>query len=250
MLFKTSLLVIFALVFCALVKAKPSLRIVGGSYAEIGQFSHQVALFRNGIYNCGGSIISSRYILTAAHCVIHDHGTEIYSPNEIIIRVGSMYRLTGGKLVAVKNIKVHEHYGNFLNDIALLELEETLTFSSNVQPIALSTDEVPNDAQVIISGWGRLYENGENAEWLKYNTVSRLDQADCQRQIGYGLDSIICLAHSANKGACMGDSGGPAVYNGKLVGISNFIMDVCGSSKPDAFGKVSYYLDWILSNMN
>lgn len=44
-------------------------RVVGGEFAEEGQFPHQVALFRDNRFTCGGSIIAERFVLTAAHCV-------------------------------------------------------------------------------------------------------------------------------------------------------------------------------------
>jgi len=44
-------------------------RITGGSSAARGQFPWHVALIINGAWMCGGSLISSTWVLTAAHCV-------------------------------------------------------------------------------------------------------------------------------------------------------------------------------------
>ncbi|XP_055844790.1 serine protease SP24D-like [Episyrphus balteatus] len=249
--FQTSLLVVVALVLCALVQAKPSARIVGGAYAQVGQFPHQVALYTNRDFKCGGSIVSSRYILTAASCVIRDNGSEIFSPKELSVRVGSMYRLNGGEKVTVKNVKVHENYKNqWSNNIALLELENELVFSSDVQKIDLFSGEVPTNSKVITSGWGQLYYKGTYPEWLKFNTVFKMDSSVCKVLIGFGDESLMCLGHNYMEGACDGDTGGPAIYDGKLVGVFNFSKDGCGGTRPDAYTTVSYHLDWINSNMN
>lgn len=42
-----------------------------------------------------------------------------------------------------------------------------------------------------------------------------------------------------------GDSGGSAMYEGKLVGVANFVMSGCGSTYPDGYAKVSFFVDWI-----
>jgi len=44
-------------------------KIVGGDFAFEGQFPYQVSLFLDSSFFCGGSLISSTTVLTAAHCV-------------------------------------------------------------------------------------------------------------------------------------------------------------------------------------
>ncbi|XP_055842717.1 serine protease SP24D-like [Episyrphus balteatus] len=247
---KSLLLLVITLLFCTFVKAQPGSRIFGGKDAEVGQFPHQVALYIAGDFTCGGSIISSRYILTAAHCVNNGHLIEPIAARDVTIRVGSIQLLAGGKIVAVKNIIIRETFGNWLDDIALLELQEELVFTENIQKIDLFTGEVPKNAPIVISGWGLLNYNGQSPQRLQYGTLRKLDPSECDAEIGYGIDSIICLGHDVNNGACTGDAGGPATYDGKLVGVNSFIVYGCGSWKPDAFGKVSYHRDWIIANMS
>lgn len=70
-------LVVGLLGLVACVSAVPSGRVVGGVDANVGQFPHQVSLQRqDGSHTCGGSIISSTFILTAAHCVVVGNGVE------------------------------------------------------------------------------------------------------------------------------------------------------------------------------
>ncbi|XP_055844791.1 serine protease SP24D-like [Episyrphus balteatus] len=249
MAIKTSLLVAFTLVFCAFVKAQPTSRIVGGKDADIGQFPYQIVLYKDGSFTCGGSIISSRYVLTAAHCVVIGDGIETLPGEYFTVRMGSIQRMAGGKIMQVKKVTVRKTYGNFLDDVALLELEDEIKFTKNIQKIDLFDGVVPNNASVTISGWGRLTTGGKTPQRLQYNTLTKLDPSKCEETIGYGTDQILCLAHSKNNGACNGDSGGPATYDGKLVGVAGFVVDGCGSNYPDGYANVSYHRKWILENM-
>lgn len=58
----------------SLVIAVPQPKIVGGDFAKENQFPHQIALYGNGLFRCGGSIFNENWIITAAHCVIGGNG--------------------------------------------------------------------------------------------------------------------------------------------------------------------------------
>lgn len=63
-------------VLLGVVRSSPlNNRIVGGNDSALRQFPHQISLRRDHSHVCGGSIISNRYVLTAAHCVVIE-GTE------------------------------------------------------------------------------------------------------------------------------------------------------------------------------
>ncbi|XP_004520095.1 serine protease SP24D [Ceratitis capitata] len=229
--------------------AAPNGRVVGGVDATIGQFPHQVSLQReDGSHTCGGSIISENYILTAAHCVVVGNGIEPYPAKFYQVRVGSIQRTVGGQLLKLKRIIVNKTYGNFLNDVALLELEQPLVFTSNIQAIELADEEVASGEDVIISGWGRLSTYGPIPHRLQWNTLKALNVEECETAIEMGHDCLICLAHQEEHGTCFGDSGGPAIYNGKLVGVAGFVVNGCGSANPDGYAKVFYHRDWIKAN--
>lgn len=142
-------------------------------------------------------------------------------------------------------ITVHEDYGNFINDVALLKLDSPLVYSANIQAIPLATAEVPVGGDVGISGWGRLKTGGDIPVKLQYNTLEAISKLKCFTSIFMSSDALICLAHPAGNGACNGDSGGPATYNGELVGVAGFVVGGCGTSNPDGYAKVFYHVDWI-----
>lgn len=160
-----------------------------------------------------------------------------------------MNRTSGGVVVSVTQIISHPKFLDYNNDIALLKLETPLNFTDLIQPIPVAGVDVPDGVGVNIAGWGRLSEHVGQPEILRYNRALRtLSNEDCSRIAGPVSPSILCLAKSQGNGICGGDAGGPAVYNGVLIGIASYHLTTCGANTPDGYTKVSYYKDWIGEN--
>ncbi|XP_055844782.1 serine protease SP24D-like [Episyrphus balteatus] len=251
MLFKAAL--VCCALFVATAQAGITGRIVGGKYAEPGQFPYQISLRLLGEHICGGSIIAEKFILTAAHCVVDtENNLEPYPAEYFSIRAGTNDRLHGGVVVRVQAITVNDNYdGDVVSDVAVIELVKPLTFSEKIQPIELASEKVPSGSEVIISGWGLEETNAKTPPVkLQYNIVKAISSLKCLTKIGLFTEQILCLEHKANNGACSGDSGGPAAYNHQLVGVAGFVVPSCGTANPDGYARVSIHADWIRSIIN
>ncbi|XP_058126236.1 serine protease SP24D-like [Anopheles ziemanni] len=218
-------------------------RIVGGEVADDTQMPYQVALFYDGRFRCGGSVVSARHVLTAAHCVV-ENGL-VLEASLFTVHVGSANLNVGGHRHQVLEAHPHEKYVAGGHDIAMLVMEDVFTFDAYTQPIELMEDEVPVGSEVVISGYGRVGDGLPTSEALLYNTMYVVEDMFCKAMSVVWRSGLICFDKPGSNGACNGDSGGPAVYDGKLVGVANFIRESCGGDYPDGYAKVSFYVDWI-----
>ncbi|EDV35249.1 uncharacterized protein Dana_GF22292 [Drosophila ananassae] len=241
-------------------QALPQGRILGGEDAVQGEFPWSVSVRYLKAHACSGSLISDSYILTAAHCV-SNVGTTPVSTSDVQVRVGSINQFAGGSIVSVKRILIHPSYGNFLHDIALIELNSPLTFSSTIAAVTLPTasegepeeteveeEELPNGTPVYVAGWGELSDGSAGYKLQKAN-FNTLSAPYCELAAGYGYDSTVCLSRGENEGICRGDAGAGVLDDQKVLrAITSFYFGDCGSKYPDISTKVSYYLDWISAN--
>ncbi|XP_061398823.1 trypsin alpha-like [Musca vetustissima] len=224
----------------------PQSRIVGGATASEGQFPHQVSLRWGGTHVCGGSIISPTYIVTAAHCVTRGSPPEAFPADHISIRAGSRDKTHGGQVIQASQLKIHPDYKRYDNDIALVKLSKPLEFNDKVKAIELATHEPATGIPVITSGWGFTRTGGGSTpKYLQYITLMARRNKDCGPRTP---ESVLCLAHGSGNGVCSGDSGGPAVYRNQLIGVTNYVVDKCGTTNSDGFASVAYHHNWLISN--
>ena len=123
------------ILFPGSVKGTP--RIVGGKSADLKHWRWTVFLAVAG-KECGGSIISSRHILTAAHCVFG------LSASNIIVFAGSVRARHGSQNRSVSTVTIHSDYVNttLVHDIAILHLSVRL----NMNDPAVSFISLPSSA--------------------------------------------------------------------------------------------------------
>lgn len=137
-------------------------RIVGGSSAVEKQFSHQVSVRdkRNDVHFCGGVIINSRFILTAAHCFFDRplNSSLIYGV------VNITHASDFGSNVDFMNVRIHPDFGkrSAEPDLGLIESKREIFFSQFVHPINLPTQDAQPGISAVISGWGSIRVRFEN----------------------------------------------------------------------------------------
>ncbi|XP_050293726.1 trypsin-4-like [Anthonomus grandis grandis] len=222
------------------------IRIVGGQDANIQDYPYQVSIMLDSSHVCGGSILTTTFILSAAHCFY-----EVSSPSRFTIRVGSSSRTSGGTVLQVLKINSHSsfNFDTFDYDVAVVQLASAMTFGTGVQPIQLptATTSFSNGQIAVATGWGYVANDGPLASVLQVVTIPLITTTTCRTKY-YGSDPIsdrmIC-AGSAGKDSCTGDSGGPLVSNGIQLGIVSW-GDVCGqASTPGVYTKITEFLTYI-----
>ncbi|GJQ80515.1 hypothetical protein Trydic_g12406 [Trypoxylus dichotomus] len=252
-----------ALVFVACATAVPAVdridpridvngdwRVVGGSNAPGGAFPTIVSVRSSaGAHFCGGTILNSVNILTAAHCIIGR------STANTGILAGTNTLNSGGTTRGSSRLILHGSYNQntLANDIAVIRLSSALAMGGNVAQVSLSTANTGAVAAVL-AGWGRISSNGGIPNNLQQLSTQTLTHAQCQQSWGSQVTTLqICALIGSGRGACNGDSGGPLYQssNGAQLGVVSFgRAGGCAIGWPDVYARVSSYVNWIISAVN
>lgn len=219
-------------------------RIIGGyvDYIQDLKYLVQVATKES---ICGGSLITSRWVITAAHCVqnVNLADLRIYGGTSEQGPEGAVTRLVN--LVAIPpefNMKTMNM------DVAALQLDQDMT-GTNIATIPLATQPVPAGRRVKVSGWGATNPNSsETARHVHSVIIPMWSKAACRaayrgKQTIYR--SMICASKPNKRDSCDGDSGGPMVYRGELVGLVSYGYK-CASSLPGVYTSVPVIRRWFL----
>ncbi|XP_060654090.1 trypsin delta [Drosophila nasuta] len=224
-------------------------RIVGGTPTTITAHPWQVSMQRSGVHFCGGSLISSTVVVTAAHCLLK------VTVATLRVRAGSTYRSLGGVTSNAASFKVHEDYDSStkINDIGIVKLQTKLTLGTNIKAIALTTTAPQHGAAASCSGWGSTsYAGNSYSAKLLYIDTRIVGRTECaSSSYSYGSkikDTMICAAAS-NKDACQGDSGGPLVSGGKLVGIVSWGTNCALAQYPGVYADVAKLSAWVTKQL-
>lgn len=234
-------------------------RIARGYNSHRGQFPYFAFLeiysdaFGDQVRACGGSLISDRWVITAAHC--------LKDAEEIDVHLGelSVYDLfrRGSDIIHVVEEDMHM-YPNYFeplvwNDIGLINLPEKPRRSPNIQPIQLPTKcETNENVEVIAMGNGAASTNTDTglAPILQFALLNTTTRRQCREQFPFLFfrRSVICAVSDYKQSVCHGDSGGGLVRveDNTLIGIASFIDSVgCEKGLPQAFTNILRYTKWI-----
>uniref|UniRef100_T1J1Z4 Peptidase S1 domain-containing protein n=1 Tax=Strigamia maritima TaxID=126957 RepID=T1J1Z4_STRMM len=186
-------------------------RILGGNPATPYNYPEMVLVIYNQMTVCGGTILNQQYIVTAAHCA-EDTNASLYTV------LAGTYNIrileTSRRILRVKRVILHPGFNRrtYNNDIALLELRETLVFNSYIQPTCMPLRiRSYNGIAAMAVGWGKTTQTGSMSNILKEVTMPIVSQPNCQNSFGSHqiYNSMICAGVQQAKDTCGGDSGGP-----------------------------------------
>ncbi|XP_075978178.1 trypsin CFT-1-like [Anticarsia gemmatalis] len=241
------------------VSASPTrqLKIVGGNTAIISQYPSTVALLyssdaTNYLQSCVGTILTTKCIVTAAHCVRDD------AISKWRARVGSTWSNGGGTIYVLTSMLIHPNFNlrTMDSDIALVRSTVHFSYSNVVKAasIASASYNLADNQTVWAVGYGASTTGV--SEQLRHIQIATINQRTCVSRYGTLGSNItanmVCAGQlSTNIGAqCVGDSGGPLLHNGVLVGVYSWGLSCANSQYPGINTRISSFTPWIQANAN
>ena len=226
-------------------------RIVGGTLSVEGRYPYQVALVSDGRQFCGGSLISSEWVLSAAHCFGHVTHVQI-----------GRYNMQDDS-ETYENIEVkyeipHPYYNNITTDYDFMLIK--LQTPSMYPPVVLDDGSVilSSGQDLTVIGWGKVHQTlfAPSSDTLLEVEVDFMSSDKCKRRYGMlGLDITDRMLCASRRGSdsCQGDSGGPLIIKGSndngsndiQVGVVSWGIGCAKRLLPGVYAQITDALDFI-----
>uniref|UniRef100_H2ZTM1 Serine protease 12 n=1 Tax=Latimeria chalumnae TaxID=7897 RepID=H2ZTM1_LATCH len=240
-------------------------RIIGGNKSIRGGWPWQVSLRLKTVNKdsrllCGATIVSSCWVITAAHC-FKRFGMDV---RYYVLRIGDYHTAVEDQYereIPVEKIVLHKNYrpNSNDNDIALVRLRgrdgHCITFNHHVLPVCLPKRKERariNRQACFITGWG---DTGKSySRTLLQGAVPLLPKEVCQARYKEKFTNrMICagnLSEHKRVDSCQGDSGGPLMCqksNGHwvILGVTSWGYGCGRKDSPGVYTKVARFLSWI-----
>ncbi|CAH1389479.1 unnamed protein product [Nezara viridula] len=239
-------------------------RLAGASPADIGDFPYLVAVLHPEV-RCTGSLVSSQWILSAAHCAVYDR--KIIKPSDMVLVAGVVdFNDTKSKTRQIRKAKSIYPHPNFEelkiagSDIALIKAERPFELNNEyVSAIKVSGTPftINSDTACTASGWGDTKDSSTNSKLHQLKVIAVQSKSVCHGLSTHERKNMICLRNNGGSGLCDGDSGGPLVCEDEVVGVAHQVyiekvnytgpsdMDCGSSTLVHTYMFVCPYLDWM-----
>ncbi|KAJ8703769.1 hypothetical protein PYW07_013063 [Mythimna separata] len=194
---------------------------IGGKSAKRGEVPWHVGVYRKNrrpyLQICGGTIVTNRLVISAAHCFWDDVIKQLPA-SHFAVAAGKIYRPwnnprdVDAQKSDVKEIKIPVRFqgnaANFQEDIALLILTTPFVYHPSVRPVCLNFDLQFDKRQLQpgnfgkVAGWGLTSENGVASQVLKVMDMPFVSVEEC----------ILTAIPPDGAALCRGDSGGGLAF--------------------------------------
>nr|XP_030127733.3 acrosin-like isoform X2 [Taeniopygia guttata] len=242
-------------------------RVVGGKSAEAGAWPWLVSIQDPSVsgtgHLCGGSLINTQWVLTAAHCFADSRNI---SAMRLLIGATQLTEPgPGAEVRLIKRLLVHKEYSSAdqRNDIALLELNEPVQCSSYIQLACVpnATLDVAQLETCYVAGWGATTARSQkSSDVLQEAKVHLINVQICNSSEWYQGDihtHNLCAGYpEGGIDTCQGDSGGPLMCKDNsadffwVVGVTSWGRGCARAKRPGIYTSVQHFYDWILIQMD
>ncbi|XP_017044992.1 seminase [Drosophila ficusphila] len=242
------LLLLILQLLLGLVGGQIQPRIVGGTATSLSAVGGFVVNLRyDGAFYCGGSLVSGRHVVTAAHCL------KGYQPGRMTVQGGVSKLSQAGVVRRVARYFIPSGFSSSsLNwDVGVVRLQSALT-GSGISTVPLCRVQWNVGDYMRVSGWGTTrYGNSSPSNQLRTATIQLIRKRECQRayQNRDSLSASSFCARSGGKDSCSGDSGGGAIFQNQLCGIVSWGLGCADARYPGVYTSVHRARAFILRSM-